>query len=98
LLQAALEELWHQLPDILEDRSSQQVDPLPSPTLPLPITLLCARACIADKDWGTLQAPLFIDNDTESIIVYSDGSLQGEGSGKCCGSAGIIVLDRDKSL
>ena len=32
------------------------------------------------------------------MSVYSDGSLQGAGSGACCGGAGVAVLDGDKSL
>ena len=33
-----------------------------------------------------------------TLVIYSDGSLQGAGSSGCCGGAGFVVLDEDKVL
>ena len=61
-------------------------------------TVSAATEGIASTVGGIFQAPPLLVADGSSLVVYSDGSLQGSGSDGCCGGAGIAVLDGDKSL
>ena len=100
--QDALDELWHNLPDVSEEGSDLGVgfEPpqLPCLALQAPLALLCTGVNSADPVWSSLQAPLSIQDTAGDLTVYSDGSLQGSGSSQSCGGAEFVVLDGDKSL
>ena len=98
LSEAAVEGLWAQLPDVVEELPELPAEPTYSPELPLPLSLLCAVADRAAPVWSQLQGLAAVGCDTGIMTVYTDGSLQGAGSMGCCGGAGVVVLDGDKPL
>ena len=85
---AGLEVQWQQLPG----GGSSMLDSQPD----APISATTQE--FASPVEGIFWAPPSLIAGNSSLTVYSDGSLQGSGSGGCCGGAGMAVLDGDKSL
>ena len=95
---AELEVLWQHLPDDVDERPSQQVVALDSPGQAVQALVLHPDVAADDSVLSIPQAPIVLTAGVSCLVVYSDGSLQGAGSGACCGGAGVAVLDGDRSL
>ena len=85
---AGLEVQWQQLPGGVRSMLDSEPD--------APIAATTGE--FASPVEGVFCVPQSLMADDSSLTVYSDGSLQGSGSDRCCGGAGMAVLDGDKSL
>ena len=95
---AELVVLWQHLPDDIDEIPSQQVVALDSPRQVVQALVLCPDTAADDSVLGISPAPMVLTAGAGYLAVYSDGSLQGAGSGACCGGAGVAVLDGDRLL
>ena len=97
-LQSGVEELWSQLPDVLDEPQAMLAVPAIVSALSLPLSILCADASHDAPVWNQLQGSVVLEAMAGCLTVYTDGSLQGSGTAACCSGVGMVVLDRDRPV
>ena len=90
--------LWQQLPDNVDDMTDQCTIAQVSSGNSAQASVLCPGIALGSAELGVPQVPKLLTTGSDCLVIYSDGSLQGAGSGACCGGAGIVVLDEDRPL
>ena len=98
LAQSDIEQLWSQLPEVVEEELVIGQVPAAVPVLPHSLSLLCMNASSAAPVLNQVQGLPMTEGGEQELVVYTDGSVKGLGSAECCGGAGVVVLDGDRSM
>ena len=98
LAQSDIEQLWSQLPEVVEEELVTGKVPAAVPVLPHSLSLLCMNASSAAPVLNQVQGILMTESSEQELVVYTDGSVKGLVSAECCGGAGVVVLDGDRSM